>query len=83
MGCRVGNGLGLCVYFALIAGAVVVYIKYVVSHEEAVAAAGGEKIIMMMKKEKQPEEYAYEEEVPALDRMEDSKEVTTENHERK
>ena len=56
-----------------------------VSHEEAVAAAGGEKVIMMMKekKEKQQEGYAYEEEVPALDRMEDSKEETTENHERK
>ena len=85
MGCKVGNGLGLCVYFALMAGAVVVYIKYIVSHDEAIAAAtaaakGKEQEIIMIKKEDNngPESYAYEEEVPALvDHLDESKEETT------
>ena len=38
----------------------------------------------MMKKEAQPAEgSAYEEDVPPLDRVEDSKEETSENYERK
>ncbi len=73
MGCKVGNGIGLCVYFALIAGAVAVYIKYVVSHDEAIAAAGKYEIIKNPEKKQKDEVsgYAYEEEVPALRRIDD------------
>ena len=78
-GCKVGNGIGLCVYFALIAGGVVVYIKYVVSHDEATAAAAKYEIITNNDKKQKDEisGYAYEEDVPALHRVEDdSKEET-------
>ena len=73
IGCKIGNGIGLCTYFALIAGSAAVYIKYIVSHDESVAAAAGEYEIM--KKEKQRSNdvsgYAYEEEVPALHQIDD------------
>ena len=61
------------------AGAIAVYIKYVVSHDEAVAAAEKYEMVKNTGKKQKDEVsgYAYEEEVPALSRIDDdSKEET-------